>query len=298
MSDPRAKQKQAGVFVDAKEIDVQNVSIDPALGKVWSDEGTGEIAVSIERVLFDNLLDIAARYLEPQGYSLNLENLLATIDSMRLGAFAAVSSRPGSDGRAIAKKLMPAVYMHLPRKNLVGPLLQRFYDEVGRYERELARLQEFESKSKKVIEAAVRDQTGRQAVEALRLENLALRDELTRLSGRLARAEEAMRAVPVVSSTDQFPVGVRSCVVRAIRPGEGVVLLKSGDQQFSVSLKAVGGIPEINARALSFHEGGVLRSVWVFDPAVRPFKVKLATVLGVDARRVKVRFGDRHGVIL
>ena len=76
MSDSQANQKQAGVYINANDIDVTDAGLDPSLSKVWTDESTGEIAVSVERILFDSLLDIAARYLEPNGFSLNLENLL------------------------------------------------------------------------------------------------------------------------------------------------------------------------------------------------------------------------------
>ena len=109
MSDSHSNRKQAGVYINASDIDVTDAALDPGLSKVWTDEATGEIVVSVERVLFDSLLDISARYLEPHGYSLNLENLLATIDSMRMGVFANTTSKPGSDGRSIAKKLIPVL---------------------------------------------------------------------------------------------------------------------------------------------------------------------------------------------
>ena len=166
-------------------------------------------------------MDISARYLEPHGFSLNLENLLATVDSMRVGVLASTFSKKSSDGRDLAKKLLPVLYMHLPRSKTIGPLLTRFYDEIGRYERELARLQDVEAKSRKLADAAVKDDTGRQTIEALRGENQALRDELAKISKRLAMAEDAMRAVPTTSSENMMPTSVRSCVVRAVRVSEG-----------------------------------------------------------------------------
>jgi hypothetical protein len=293
MSDPRSKQKLAGVFMDGRDIDVTHATMDTSLAKVWSDENTAEIAVSVDRVLFDSLLDVAARYLEPHGYSLNLENLLATIDGMRLGVFAVGSSKPSSDGRMQAKRLMPHLYMHLPRKNTVGPLLQRFYDEIGRYERELARLHELESKAKKSVEAAIKDDSGKKAVAALHVENAALREELARLGKKLAMAESALSAVPSAASDNQLPIGVRNCVVRSVRVSEGLVTLKSGDSQFSVTLAQIGGLPMVNARTAAYFEGGVLRSAWVFDPLPKPFGTKLAQVMAREGRKLKIRFADR-----
>ena len=298
MSDQRSNQKLAGLYIDAKDVDISHATIDSSLAKVWVDDSVGELAVSLERVLFDGMLDVAARYLEPHGFSLNLENLLAMVDSMRIGVFATVSSKQAIDGRSIAKKLMPNLFMHLPRKKTVGPLLQKFYDEIGRYETELARLQEVETKSKKAMSSAIKDESGRKTAEILVQENTVLREELAKLSRKLARAEDALRSVPSPDGDNQLPVGVRSCVVRGVRPSEGVVMLKTGDAQFSVPLKTLPGIPIINARALSFYEGGVLKSVWVFDPKTDAFSTLLAEVIAVDGRRAKLRFADRREQIV
>lgn len=293
MSDQKLKLKSAGVFVDAADIDIASADIDVTLANVWTDDSRSEIAVSVDRVLFDKLVDVAARYLEPQGYSLNLENLLATIDSMRLGVFARVSSKTAGDGRSIAKKLMPQVYMHLPRKNMVGPLLQRFYDEIGKYERELARLQDAEAKSKKSIESAIKDESGKKAVHLLQQENSALREELARLGKKLAAVEHQFKMDAPQAADNQLPSGVRTCVVRTVRVSDGVAVVKVGDSQFSVALKAIGGLPAANARALGHFEGGVIRGLWVFDPVPVPFAVSVATVMAIEGKRVKLRFPNR-----
>lgn len=298
MEDVRSKSKQAGIYTEAGDVDISQASVETSLSRVWSDEVSGELAVSIDRILFDGILDIAARFMEPNGFALNLENFLAIIDSMRLAVVADVSSKKQPDGRTFVKRLLPAVYMHLPRKKSVGPLLRRFYDEVGRYEGELARLQELEAKSKKVMDAAVRDESGRKAIDLLRSENSGLREELARISKKMSMMEAALKSVPLSQGDQSFPGGVRSGVVRSIRYSEGLVLVKSGDQQFSVPLKTIGGIPQVNARALSFHEGGLLKSVWVFDPVVQPFPVKLATVLAVEGRRIKIRYDDRSEQVI
>jgi hypothetical protein len=298
MSADKSNKNLAGLYVDAKDVDISHATLDGSLAKVWVDDAVGELAVSLERVLFDGLLDVAARYLEPHGFSLNLENLLAMVDSMRIGVFASVSSKKAVDGRFVAKKIMPNIFMHLPRKKTVGPLLQKFYDEVGRYESELARLQEVEAKSKKVMNAAIKDESGRKTAEILLQENTNMRDELTNMSRKLARAEEQLRAAPGVQGDHQLPVGVRSCVVRGVRVSESVVMFKVGDAQFSVPLKSLSGVPAINARGLSFYESGVLKSVWVFDPKPEAFSTLLAEVVAVDGRRAKLRFRDRREQIV
>ena len=293
MTDSRSKQKLAGLFVEVKDVDVSDASIDTGLAKVWSDEPSGELAVSVDRLLFDSLLDVATRYLEPNGFAQNLENLLAIIDSMRLGVFATTSAKNRSDGRAVAKKLMPALFMQLPRKREIGPILRRFYDEVARYESELSRLQLVESKARQALDSAIKDESGKKTLESLRRENDALKEELARISKKLAFAEDAIRSVPINGQDNLLPPGIRSCVVRAVRVQEGVVLLKSDDTQFTVPLKSLEGTPTLSARALGFHEGGVIKSVWIFDPKPEPFSSKLAVVVATDGRKIKIKFTDR-----
>jgi len=297
MSDQKAKQKLAGLYTAATEVDVAEAVLSVELAKVWSDEESGMLAVSVDRLLFDSITEIAGRYLEPNGYSLNLENILAVIDSMRFGVFANVSGRPQSDGRARAKKLIPAVFMQLPRRQEMGSVLKKFYDEVGRYEAELSRLHDLESKAKKAIEASIKDDSGKKAFEAVRIENEALREELLRIQKKLAAAQDALRFVPVANN-ESLPGGIRPCVVRSVRVQEGVVLLKADENQFTVPLKLLGGTPLAGAKALALYEGGNFKAVWVYDPQPTPFEEKLAEVVAVDGRKLKIRFSDRRESIV
>ena len=295
--DRKANQKSAGLYTTAEEIDIAQATIGPDLSKVWFDEENGSIAVSVDRLLFDNLTEVASRYLEPNGYSLNLENVLAVIDSMRLGVFAAVSSKSQADGKVTAKKLMPALCMQLPKKNDVGKVLRNFYDEIGRYESELARLQNAELRARQTAESSIKDESARKIIENLRVENLSLRSDLERIQKKLVNLENAFRA-NAPASDDEMPTGARNCVVRSVRVQEGVVLLKTPEAQFTFPLKSMEGTPLAGARAVAFYEGGIVRSVWVYDPLPKPFTSQIARVMSAEGRKIKIRFPSRRETVI
>lgn len=296
--DRKANQKSAGLYTTAEEIDISQATIGPDLSKVWFDEENGSIAVSVDRLLFDNLTEVVSRYLEPNGYSLNLENVLAVLDSMRLGVFAAVASKAQADGKVAAKKLMPALCMQLPKKNDVGKVLRNFYDEIGRYESELARLQNAELKARQTAESSIKDESARKIIENLRVENLALRADLERNQKKLVNLENAFRASAPASHDDEMPTGARNCVVRSVRVQEGVVLLKTPEAQFTFPLKGMEGTPLTGARAVAFYEGDVVRSVWVYDPLPKPFTSQIARVMSAEGRKIKIRFPSRKETVI
>ena len=296
--DDKTKQKSAGLFTTAEDIDLSEAAIGPDLSKVWFDEESGTIAVSIDRLVFDDLTEVASRYLEPNGYSLNLENVLAVIDSMRLGVFATIGSKHLPDGKPVGKRIMPALYMRLPKKNNVGKVLRSFYDEVGRYEAELARLQLVESKSRQSVDPSIKDESARKVIENLRVENLTLRSDLERIQKKLLSLENLFRENVQATNSGDMPAGAKNCVVRSVRVQEGAVLLKADETQFTIPLRKLEGTPVAGARAVAFYEGGVARSVWVYDPAPEPFYCQVAQVISVEGRKIKIRFPNRKERII
>lgn len=296
--DRNAKQKAAGLFTKADEIDISEASIGPELSKVWFDEETGKIAVSVDRLLFDDLTEVTSRYLEPNGYTLNLENMLAVIDSMRLGVFAMTGSKSKDSGQAVAKKLIPALCMQLPKKGDVGKVLRGFYEEVGRYEAELGRLQDAEMRARQSADASIKDDGAKKIIENLRVENLALRGELERFQKKLSSLEVALRNISPAVEGDEMPAGAKTCVVRSVRVQEGVVLLKGSDSQFTFPLKSLEGTPQIGSRAIAFFDGGSARAVHVYDPPPKPFEYHVAQVMSCDGHKIKIKFPTRKEVII
>lgn len=290
--------REQGVHVREDGVDVTNAGWDESLSKVWISETTGELCVSMDRLLFETPLSAAIRYMEPQGFDLNLENILACLDSMKFGVFAKISSGKASDGRDVAKKIIPALYMRLPQRTAKGILLQKFYDEIAKYESELTRLQQYEAQSKRVMQEAVKDETGRAAVLQLQRDNELLRQEVEKLSKRVAQLNTAIQSVPLQHRETQLPPGLKLCQVRQVKEEENTVHLKSEAGQYSCALSKFNGVPVVGARAITVHEGGQVRGVWVFDPTPESFTHRTAEVLYVDGPRIKVRCTDRMEMIL
>jgi hypothetical protein len=286
------KQKLAGIFTAPNEIDVAEASISADLSKVWSDDEHGSIAISMDRIVFDDLTEVASRYLEPNGFSLNLENILSVIDSMRIGVFASLTSKSGELQKA--KMVMPMLFMQLPKHKSVGKVLKKFYEEVTRYESELTRLQDAELRAQKNADLAIKDDNARKIVENLRIENLSLRSDLERLQKKLLDFENFIKSNATPAYNNEMPTGTRQCVVRSVRVQEGIVLLKAGESQFTFPLKLLDGTPEVGSKALAVYEGGVPRHVWIYSPRPHPFNPKFAQVMSVDSNKVKIKFANRR----
>jgi hypothetical protein len=280
-----------GIFLDEDSTDLSHSSFDPSLSKVWHDPQSGELCASVDRLTFEPLSVIVQKFLEPNGFALNLENLLACLDSMRVGLFAKAGTAKG--GKHPLKKHWPMVYMRQPQKHSRGFLLGRFYEEINRYEAELTRLQQFESQSRRQAQEAVKDESGRALALQLMRDNDNLKQEINRLAARLQNMESAMRDVPIAKSDVQLPSGSRSCTVRSIQIHDQTVHFSSEKGQFSWSLKLLGGVPEIGARGIAIFEGGSLRQVLVYEPRLRSFDVEPGVIKAVDGTRIKIEFADR-----
>jgi hypothetical protein len=113
----------------------------------------------------------------------------------------------------------------------------------------------------------------------------------------MVNLENAFRA-NAPASDDEMPTGARNCVVRSVRVQEGVVLLKTPEAQFTFPLKGMEGTPLAGARAVAFYEGGIVRSVWVYDPMPTPFTSKIAKVMSTEGRKVKIKFPSRRETII
>lgn len=293
---PSILRKQ-GVHLSDETIDVTGASWDESLSQVIVDEAVGELCASVDRMLFESPAQIGVRFLEPHGFNLNLENLLACLDSMRMGVIAKVSGSKRADGKAVAKKIAPALYMKLPSRSAKGPLLSRFYDEIGKYEAELTRLQQYEAQSRRAMQAAVKDDSGRSAILQLQRDNELLREEVEKLSRRVGQLTAAVESVPIHSHQTTLPPGVRLSTIRQIKEQDNLVFIKGEGGQYSFPLNRLNGTPAVGARALAMHEGGVVRGVWIFDPEPKPFVWNVAEVLFSDGARIKVRTTDRSEMV-
>lgn len=290
--------RKQGVHLSDESVDVSAASWDQSLSQVIVDESTGELCASIDRMIFESPTEIGVRFLEPHGFNLNLENLLACLDSMRVGVIAKVTGSKRADGKENAKKIAPAMYMRLPVRTAKGPLLSRFYEEISKYEAELTRLQQYEAQSRRAMQAAVKDDSGRAAVLQLQRDNELLREEVERLSRKVGQLTAAIESVPIHSAQSTLPPGVRLSTVRQVKEQDNLVFINGESGQYTFPLSRLNGTPNVGSRALALHEGGVVRSVWVFDPTPRPFQWNLAEVLFSDGGRIKVRTIDRSELVL
>jgi hypothetical protein len=286
------------VYLTEDAIDLSKADWDPSLTRVIHDDPSGDIVATIDRLIFESPLTIAARYLEPQGYQLNFENILACVDSMKFGVTAKVSSRRSPDNRVQAKRIFPLLYMRKPSRTSKGPLLSKFYEEIKKYESELARLQQYEAQSRKAMNAAVKDESGRSAIQQLQRDNDNLKQEIERLTRKVNQLSNAIDAVPLQKADQILPLGLKVGEIRSVSVDEGLAFVKVEQGQFSVALARFNGVPRIGAKVFVRSEGLKVRDVYVYDPAPEPFEIATGEVLYVDQQAIKIRLRDRRELIM
>ncbi|MEJ2443645.1 MAG: hypothetical protein P8Y42_09325 [Exilibacterium sp.] len=78
-------------------------------------------------------MEVIETVLRVNGFSLNLENILACLDELKIGATVQLGNNfPG--GTHAPKSFIPSVQFRLPQKVTIGPMLKKFYAEIESYE--------------------------------------------------------------------------------------------------------------------------------------------------------------------
>lgn len=296
---PNNKSKSLSDFWQSpEEIDCDKAKWDSSLSRVIADESFGDITATMDRLVFESPLTMAQRYLEPNGFEMNLENILAVIDSMKIGVITTNEKNLQQDGRPKAKTMWPAVYIKQPSRSSKGVMLSKFYQEVSKYESELSRLQQSEAASKSVAQSAIKDDTGKAAVSQLTRQNDFLKNELDRVSKKLRMVESAIEAVPVSGSEILLPSHIKLITIRSIDLDRMTILCKSDQGQFTCSLKLCNGLPKVGSRAVVTMDGVNVKGVQVFDPIPTPFEYLPVKIVAVDGHQMKVEMGNRNQLII
>lgn len=282
------------VVVEQGQVDLQQADYDPQLSSAGRDDRQHVVYTTVDRIAYRPTPEIVDTVLDANGFALNLENVLACIDELRIGYRVRVPNRaPSADAAPLAETYAPALTLRLPTKNRVGPLLARFYAEVDSYQAELAKLREEKGRS----------QGGkRKELEALRKE----RDELSEQNDiLLAKLEDLTREVNMVkkahaeatkalAAQNMLPAQVRLGSVHDVDLAARYVAVKSGRKVFSIPLVALWVFPEKEAPCLVSIQDGEVVGVFFHEASPAPPAMVLAEVLHVAAGKCKIREENRR----
>lgn len=282
------------VVVEPDRCDLQEATYDPQLSSAGRDDGQHVVYTTVDRVVYQPTPQVVEKILDANGYSMNLENILAVLDEVKIGYLLQVSPEPlAPNSVPIAKTFIPALTLRLPMKNRVGPLLAKFYAEVGGYQNELVRLREQAGRAhggqRKELEDLRRER------DRLKADNERLQSEVRHLSSQLVQLRKShAEANQALAEQNILPAQVRVAEVHEVDLEERYVALKSGRKVFSVPLVAIWVYPEKDDPCLVSIQDGEVGGVFFHEGAQSIPGMVLGEVLYVDDGQCKVREENRR----
>ena len=289
-----AEDDQYQIAAEDGQVDLDQADYDGRLSSAGRDSGRQLVYTTVDRVSYRPAPAIVDTVLDANGFALNLENVLASLDELRVGYRVRLADgQPAADKSPVAATYIPALTLRLPVKNRVGPLLAKFYAEVEAYQTELARLREEKGRSqggkRKEVEAL------KQEVDQLREQNQILQaklDDLTREVNAVKRAHA--EAAKALAAQNMLPSQVRLAQVHEVDLESRHVALKSGRKVFSIPLVALWVFPNVEDSCLVSIQDGEVVGVFFHESAQHPPAMALAEVLAVADGKLKIREDNRR----
>lgn len=290
----RDSQNLERIVDSADECDLSTAVLSERLSSIGFEGKGGTFTATIDKLGFRQLVEVVTTVLQANGYALNLENILACIDRLRLAARVRLTAKSAIEHPPKAKLFSPCIRFDLPVKDRIGPLLSKFYAEIDAYESEIARLQVREGK----IEDRTVSQLKREIAQ-LNKENDGLRQKLAEVSRELALLRrDHTDLTQAFESQNLLPKNVRSATVTKLNFLSRHIELKSGLKTFQVPLASLYGVPEERQSCLVSVVDGQVEGVLFHAEASTPLDVRMAKVLFVEDDVCKMRDESRRNWLL
>ena len=286
------------LMVDPEECDLGNAEYDIELSSAAGDANQNIVYTTIDRVVFRPIPDVVETVLDANGFALNLENVLASLDEVRIGYRVRGERAANPSARPVTGRgFLPALTTRLPAKHRIGPLLTKFYAEIDAYRAQLAEL----SEAKGRIGGQARREVERLEKERdeLSKQNELLQAQLLELTAQVAQLrrsyEEAHKAL---TAQNVLPAQVRLAEVQEVDLETRHVALKAGRKVFSIPLVALWIFPEKDDRCLVSLQDGHVVGVFFHEGKQTPPGMVLAQVLHVVDDQCKIREENRRTRII
>ena len=196
--------------------------------------------------MFSNPVTTIKTVLDAHGFVPNLENILSCLDSFVFSVHA--RSLGKGDSPSKVQEYLPCIRFELPQKDKVGEVLQSFYNEISKYESELADAKKLSSgtdtdaRKVKVLSAEV---------EKLQKINRELGAQVTALTQQLTREQKSLsRASRALDTQRILPDNAKICRVDRIELKRRSVVIKSNREMIDIPTHLLDRVPELQARCL------------------------------------------------
>ncbi len=248
--------------------------------------------ITTDRVRFKQLFEITSEIVSAHGFTINIENILAALDTLTFAV------RAGTDGLPNGKVLTASdcIKFKLPEKRRTGPFLKLLYEEISAYEGEIRRLAAMGSSASKVSDKDAEIRRLNEQVQQLTQERDRLDatvDQLSQTIRNLERREASSNRA--IEEQNLLPAGIRAGKVRDLSVEENRVQIKTGRTTVTVTLGAMNAVPNIGADCLVIQDVAKARPAigYIFGDDSTSFEEECGEILDRSETNIKFRDGSR-----
>jgi hypothetical protein len=243
------KKEKLEVLSEKDLADLSSASLNKNLSVVDFNEENKFFYITLDRVLFSNPVTMIKTVLDAHSFVPNLENVLSCLDSFVFSIYAS-SYDKGDTGTSPTKvnEYFPCIRFELPKKYKVGEVLQSFYDEIAKYETDLADPNRLTSGTDADIK---KNKSLLAEVEELKKLNKALGEHVKDLTRQLGREQKSLtRASRALDSQRILPDGAKLGRVEQVDLKRRMVKIRCNRSYVDVPTHMLGRVPELQARCL------------------------------------------------
>lgn len=279
--------KNKRIIVDAERCKMEKASYSNELSHIGLDTETLKFHATLNNVRFKKLSLLVRSVLEANAYSINLENMLACLDTMYLGIF---THSDDGDGDVNVKTYADCLQFQLPAKKNVGDILKLFYGEIEMYEKELLEL-----RSAKIQKLSQRQQKDiLHENDKLKAQNEDLKDRLAELTEHLDKTKELQQsALQALDDKQMLPPELKMGVVRSINYEDRTASIKTLKKNFVVPAMLFTSAPTVGAKCLIKVADDQPERVHVYENGGVTFETRTAKVMYIKEQRLKLRDDKR-----
>lgn len=289
----RRKNSVTQLVMEEDTVDLAKASYALSLSSTGLEEKSQTFHVTLDKVIFKKPVDIITTVLDANGYSLNLENMLACFDELKLGVKAQLSGKAHGAALPVVKEFLPCLQFQLPTMGKIGPILKRFYQEVKAYESQIERLEQG-TQTKRSAKEKSPEQLQKE-IDKLKSENSKLKAQVNELSARLALAAKSeANANKALEAQNIMPPNLRIATVREVNLQDRNLVLRSARSTYHLPMATVEHLPLQGDRCLLHIRDAKAISAFFFESQGRKFDIDLAKVLFVGPELCKLRDSHRQ----
>lgn len=263
------------LVTDERAIDTDNFSLCDDFSAIGVDRELNRFFVTYDRVMFRKMPAIIQAILEANGFVFNFENALSCLDHLCFGIRSAHASDRIKNGS-------PCLVIKFPDKKNIGALLGGFYKEINKYEDIIAGYH-----ANSILNAQKKRQNLENEVKILKEQNTDLKQKIENLTKLLVQLQSAHEHA--LTSKNSMPADMAFAKTKEIIPKERLLILRSRDKSYRVSLSLLDVIPETGQICLIVFQDNQINKVFLYGKNTHHINKTLGSVLYVRDNKLKLR---------